>query len=457
MSLNDYFSNVLVRAVYGLHARRDPVNHLKLLDQLDRSQYYDREKLKQIQINKLRRLLKSASENSPFWSERFKQAGFKNSDFEKIESPEDIEPLSKKDVLENRDLIVNQDYPPDDLIENRTGGTTGSALYFYIDHYREAMIKAATLRHDLWTGYRQGDTLAILWGAPDDIDRRKPVKTRMRELFWGKNIFLDSNRLTDDIIAGFIDRWCDEKPQVLLGYSGALGFLARYLEGNNVKLHPPKAVIASAEMLTKPDREVIEKVFRAPVYERYGCREMAVIASECEYHDGMHVNVENLYLEFDPLETLPDGRIRARLMITDLENLAFPFIRYLIGDVVIIDPDPKPCRCGRNLPKISGVGGRVSDYIKLPGGRFVSGTGLTVSIMSKYKQIRKTQIVQKSVDHVVIRIVKNDEFDENTLKKLNRQFAEAIGDDVRLEFDFPDDIPREKSGKYRLTISEVMD
>ena len=457
MSLNDYFTNALVRTAYSLHARRDPVNHLELLDKLDRSQYYDRDTLKQIQVTKLRKLLKTAFESSPFWKKRFMRAGFKSTDFDRIESPEDIEPLSKKDVLENRDRIVNQDYPPDDLIENRTGGTTGSALYFYIDPYREAMIKAATLRHDLWTGFRQGDLLAILWGAPDDIDRRKPVKTRMRELFWGKNIFLDSNRLTDDIIAGFIDRWRAEKPQVFLGYSGALGFLARYLEGNGVKLPSPKTVIASAEMLTEADREVIERVFRAPVFERYGCREMAVIASECEYHDGLHINVENLYLEYDPLETLPDGRVRARLMITDLENLVFPFIRYQIGDIVIINPDQKRCRCGRNLPTISEVGGRVSDYIKLPGGRFVSGTGLTVSIMSKYKQIRKTQIVQKSIDHVIIRIVKNEDFDENTLKKLNVQFARAIGDDVRLEFEFPDDIPREKSGKYRLTISEVMD
>ena len=57
----------------------------------------------------------------------------------------------------------------------------------------------------------------------------------------------------------------------------------------------------SAEVLLPENRTIIEEVFRGKVFDRYGCREVSVIASECDRHIGRHVDGEALIVEIDPI------------------------------------------------------------------------------------------------------------------------------------------------------------
>ena len=64
--------------------------------------------------------------------------------------------------------------------------------------------------------------------------------------------------------------------------------------------------------------------------------------------EGLHVDVE------------PSGRSDGfgDVIVTDLLNRAMPLIRYRIGDVAALSPASR-CRCGRALPRLSRVEGRV--------------------------------------------------------------------------------------------------
>jgi phenylacetate-CoA ligase len=457
MTLNKYFKNQLVKSAYSFLGWLGDSDHLKILESLDKSQFYASEQLRELQLKKLRQLIHTAFKHSLFWKERFTAIGLEKGDIAKLDSLDKIPVLSKRDIIEHRDQILIQGADESCLIENKSGGTTGSPLSYYLDHHKAAVREAATLRHNLWSEYKIGDRLATIWGATGDFEQKKSLKTMVREIFWGKHILLDSTNISEESINDFIVKWKRFRPEILLAYAVSLHFFVKYLKDHAITLSPVRAIISSAEVLTDEAREEVEGYFGARIYERYGCREVSIIASECPQHDGLHVNAENLFLEFEPIDDMRDGRQLAKILLTDLENHVFPFIRYRLGDVALINQNQKPCACGRSLPKIEAVSGRVSEYIKLKNGRYISGTGLTISLLSKAPGILKTQIIQKSLDKIVLRIVKNDDFDDKSISILKEEFGKLTGDSMNIEFEFPDRIRREKSGKYRLVISEVND
>jgi len=121
---------------------------------------------------------------------------------------------------------------------------------------------------------------------------------------------------------------------------------------------------------------------------------------------------------------------------------------------VLADED-EGCPCGRTLPKIQDVGGRITDYLKLSGGRYVSCTGLTSTVFPETKGIIQSRVIQSEQDKIRVQIVKNEDFDDNSIKMLRNEFAKILGEKISVEFEFPEKIEREKSGKYRFAISEV--
>ncbi|MBD3219124.1 MAG: hypothetical protein GF310_12685 [candidate division Zixibacteria bacterium] len=457
MSLSDYFTNPLVMLAYSFWNRKSGTRHLDILRDMDKSQFYNSQRLRDIQTAKLRRALRNALQNSSFWQRRFNDIGFKEVDIESLTSTQGLPELTREDVINHKDEIVSRAFTKSELIDNVSGGTTGSSLSYYLSKHRIDVRTASTLRHNLWTSYRIGNKLATVWGAPDDIASHKPLKTKVREMLWGKSIDFNSNILTDESVKSFALEWDKFRPDILLAYSGALNFFVNHAKDLKLTFAPPRAIITSAEVLTPEARKNIEEFIGAKVFNRYGSREFSVIASECDRHNGFHINAENLFLEFEPIDESSDERRHAKILVTDLENMAFPFIRYEIGDVAVVSENKEPCGCGRALPRIHDIGGRVTDYLRLPDGRYVSCTGLTVTVFPKAKGIVQSRIVQKKADRIIVQIVKNNEFDQESDNILRKELGKVLGDGIEVELEFPDEIKREKSGKYRFAISEVSD
>src|SRR5262249_36293897 len=157
-------------------------------------------------------------------------------------------------------------------------------------------------------------------------------------------------------------------------YARSAVLFARYLEERGRTAYRPHSLITSAEVLEEEDRAVLERVFGCEVFNRYGCREVSVVASECEAHSGLHTMAEGLYIEIDiggrPAAPGQTGGI----LVTDLLNGAMPLIRYRIGDLGAWADGP--CPCGRGLPRLRNVAGRVTDFLVGCDGRLVSGVYL---------------------------------------------------------------------------------
>jgi phenylacetate-CoA ligase len=217
-------------------------------------------------------------------------------------------------------------------------------------------------------------------------------------------------------------------------------------------------VLTGAEGLLAPDRAAIEQAF-GPAFDTYGCREVMLIGSECEAHDGLHTSMENLIVELIVRE--PDGTLRhaqpgeaGEVVVTDLHNLACPMIRYVNGDVAVAR-DATPCRCGRGLARIGPIEGRVTETLIDGQGRAVGGLVFNILLASIGTVAKSFQVVQRRDRSVTFKVVliAGDKLAERETKIL-RDHAARYLPGVPFAIEVVDDIPLTAAGKRRVVVVE---
>lgn len=438
--------------VYPAWAFKNGSAQLRYLREMEQRQYWSADRLAEHQWSSFRRLVAHAVGTSPFYRDTFRRAGLEPGD---LRTPEDIRRvplLTKEEIQTHRDEMISTRYRREDLIEDKTGGSTGNPLSFYYDRDRLDTRNAATLRHDRWTGWDIGERRALLWGAPRDIAQMRSLKGRLRSRFINRSLILDASAVDDAAMAQFAARLLRYRPKILVAYANALALFARYVRAEKIRGIRVDGIITSAEMLTPESRELIEATFGARVFNRYGCRELAVIASECSEHAGLHVNADNLIVETVTADGPVSGE-EGEIVITDLRNFAMPMIRYRIRDVGRLLA--KRCGCLRGLPLMEVSGGRVSDFLTATDGRKCNGLVLAAHAITRIPGIEQVQFVQRERGVVALNLVKGPVWSERSTAKLLANLREFLGQDMRFEVSYHERIPQEQSGKYRFCVSSL--
>lgn len=434
-------------------AWKDGSQHYRYLNEFEQTQYWKPEELEKLQWKLLKRMISYAYQKSPFYKQRFDRLGIKSEEIRSVQDYLQIPFLTKQDIQDNLKELLVQDYRGYKMLRNTTGGSTGSPLVFYQDQERLDSRLASTLRHNRWAGWEVGDKAGILWGARQDFTSFGGLKARLRNLLLDRQLVLDTSSVSDSSLAEFSKKLIKFKPQVILAYANSMYLFAQFVQANQIKGIRTKSIVTSAEVLHPQERELIESTFGCPVFDRYGCRETSVIASECERHTGLHINAETLYVEIikngKPAQPGQSGEV----VITDLLNLAMPFLRYKIEDSAFWAEGI--CPCGRGLPRLGKVEGRVTDFILTPEGKLVSGTSLTIHLITDIPGLKQVQIIQDQNDHLLFKLVKDGEFSPESEQKLNLRIDQMLGTRFKRDFQFVSQIPREPSGKYRFSISKV--
>ncbi|MCJ7508774.1 MAG: phenylacetate--CoA ligase family protein [candidate division Zixibacteria bacterium] len=449
----DLYAPIAKNIIYPLWALKNRSKHLGYLKEYEETQWWSTEKIKSLQWERLKKMLEHAYLHCPFYKNRFDSLNLKPEDIREPQDLLSIPLLTKKDIQQNLDDLRAQNYALGDLVQNRTGGSTGTPLLFYHDKKRMDTRLAATLRHNRWADYDIGDKTAVLWGSRYDYSFFQGRKARLKNLLLNRALILDTSSITQRKMFDFADKIKKFKPKVFLGYANSMYLFACFLEANNIIGVNPKSIITSAEVLHPHEREKIEKIFNCKVFDRYGCREVSIVASECEKHSGLHINAENLYIEFINQEkTAKPGEV-GDVVITDLLNFGMPFIRYKVEDMGI--PGNKPCACGRGLPLMQMVAGRMTDFIITPDGKYISGAALTIYMIATIPGIKQAQLIQEEKSKVIFKIVKDHKFNQETVLQIEKKAIELLGNQIKVTLDFVDEIPKEASGKYRFCISKV--
>ncbi len=434
-------------------AYREGSDHLSILSELERSQYASPEEIEQIRLERLKRLLNHAQQNSPFYAKRFAEHDF---DPSQVTSLSDLTklPVIRKADIQRHAADMKATNMAGSILPNQTGGSTGAPLKFFVNRERTFSQKAATWRHDRWAGWDIGRKMGVLWGARVDFDKKVSIKDRLRTCLADRRLILDTSNITPQILADFTEALRSYRPPTYLAYANSMYLFARYLKENNIRdYHRPQGIITSAELLTDPQRALIEEVFECRVFNRYGCRETSIIASECSEHNGLHINAEQVYVEFVRDSGVASKAQPGNIVITDLLNYGMPIIRYQIEDMGFAQD--QSCPCGRGLPLMQMAGGRVTDFLITPEGKVISGASMTIYFIATVPGITQAQIIQKQKDHLILKVIKNEKFDNNSLKILKHKVAEFFGPNMKYDLESVDRIPSTASGKHLFSICEL--
>jgi phenylacetate-CoA ligase len=206
-------------------------------------------------------------------------------------------------------------------------------------------------------------------------------------------------------------------------------------------------VLAAAEPIYSSTRDVIFQAFQAPLFDTYGSRDFMSIAAECEEHDGLHIHAENLMVETET-EKHANGA-GGQILVTDLHNYGMPFIRYRIGDLgSLSDSD---CPCGRQLPRISRIEGRVLEVLRTAEGRTIPGEFFP-HLMKEFGEVQEYQVQQRSLEEVVLSVVLARPFSESSESLLRQEMSKVFTQRTRVTINRVKTIPKLPSGKRRLTI-----
>ena len=417
---------------------------VKKLKELNESQHLSAESLMDRQEEGFLKIIEHARSNVPYYREILK-----NTEVRSLEDITRIPFLSKKIIQINMDRLKAEGYPRGRFIPNTTGGSTGEKLELYSD--ASASPAAFLMRGNMWTGWRPGEKQVQLWGAHHDILNTRGFYKKFAGAFVHRNKILSSYNMKDQDMLDYHHIINQYKPRLISGYTSALYLFSNFIQKNNLEIYSPEGIISSAETLREDQRETIESTFRCKLLDRYGCREVGNVAQECGEQNGLHINSEHIIVEVvdengRPCEPGNTGEI----VLTELDNYAFPFIRYKVGDIGVLSD--RRCPCGRGLPMLESVEGRVWDIIVGTNGNRLVGT---FWLVEGVKGIRQYQVLQEQYGKLMLKLVVGGEFDDDDKRQLIQRIKDNCGEDMTVEIEILDNIPLTESGKHRFIISKV--
>jgi phenylacetate-CoA ligase len=441
------FRNVLLPAYEsGLRGRQT----LQTLGELEQSQWHSPEALAQLSFLRLLDALGHAERHVPFYRKRFAEFGVRVS---QIKAPEDLAAfpiVTKDDVRKHPQEFVAENFRGH-LHRSSTGGSTGASMTFHYDHATYEKRVAAAIRANRWAGAEIGNREVHVWGRPPG--EREGLHTWKRSLVewvW-RHKFVSSFHLHQDKLGDTFRAIGSYAPRAIIGYTTPLYLLARAAIDEQIVMPAPLGIITSAERLFEHQREVIEKGFGAPVFDRYGCREVMLIGAECQRHAGLHLNVENVFVElYRGGRPAPIGTA-GEVLLSDLQNRAMPLLRYRNDDVATAKAGL--CPCGRGLPLLASVEGRVLDLIVGTNGRIVAGEAF-VHLLKEYP-IDRFQVHQRADRSTSLRIIAGRGFRSEQATEIDKRLRTVLGHDAAFCVELVDDIPLTISGKHRVTKSDV--
>lgn len=418
---------------------------------LEKTQWYSKSQIEAIQWRRLQELWHFLWENNQFYRGRFTKAGL---DYKSLTAPGDIAKLPflcKKDIRDNANDLLSTGYDRDKLLHFKTGGSTGKALDIFITEECSEMRNACARRHDRWAGWEPGEVIGAVWGNPKlPKTYREKVKNSLVQPY----IYLDTMAITADSVRRFVADWQKSRPTLLFGHAHSLYVFAQQIKALGLKAIKPVGILSTSMMLLPHERTFIEAVFGVRVTDRYGCEEVSLIGCECEQHSGVHMNIEHLVIEF----VKEDGSYAepgqpGHIVVTDLMNRAMPLVRYRVEDVGV--PLDRQCSCGRGLPLMGKVTGRVADFLIKQDGTKVAGVSLIENTLTSLPGIDQLQIIQERLDHILLNIVPGKEYTPDVAHSLTDYFKGVFGTGIEVEPQLVGEILPEKSGKYRFSICRV--
>jgi len=421
----------------------------KLVEEILARESWRSEQWKAWQEERLAYILKRAATQVPYykeqWAERRRQG-----DKASFEYLENWLVLKKTVLRENPDAFLAEDCDKKKMYRDHTSGTTGTPLSIYLSketvRKQYAFFEARVRR---WHQVSINERWAILGGQlVVPFEQTKPP-------FWVFNaglnqLYLSTHHVSVQNAKAYVIALSRHRSTHLIVYPSSAYVLATVILEQN--LIPPaslRVIFSNAELLLDKQRDTIQRAFNCPVVNTYGMSENVALATECQTGK-MHISPEVGLIEIlDEQEN--EINTTGNIVATGLLNADMPLIRYEVGDRGQLS-ESNSCHCGRALPILNKVEGRMNDLIVTKDGRKI----FWLNPIFYDLPIIEAQIVQKSLEYILIRVVPTTTYAHSDGNVIIKRLLERVGN-MNVELELVEQIPRSTNGKFRNIISHLIE
>lgn len=407
-----------------------------------------REELLDYQKERYKRFIDFAIENSLYYKETL--GGIEGAN--QIEKISRLPIVNKETLRSNIDKVVVQ--TTDKLNVSKTGGTTGKSLevknfsrnsqerFAFLDDFRSRF------------GYELGKRTAWFSGksllTPRDIKKNQFWKTdRIHNVR-----YYSTFHIKNDYLKFYIEDLIKFQPEYFVGFPSTMLEIAKFGLANNYEYPTSsiKAIFPTAETLTTGMRETIETFFKTKIYDQYASSEGAPFIFECK-NGNLHLELQSGV--FEVLDENNQPTKSGRLVVTSFTNEGTPLIRYDIGDSITLEDENKTCYCGNNNPLVKEILGRIDDYIYSP----ENGKINIINIANAVKDVKGVinyKVVQNELNKITLYIKTDDElYNSEQEKRFINNWKQRVGNVMRIEVKYVDELPVAKSGKFRVVENNI--
>lgn len=419
---------------------------------LEKTQWWSRHELRELQLEKLRSLVKHAYENVPYYRRIFEACKLGPEDIVTQDDLQKLPLLTKQAVRDNLEELVARNVDRSHLCYVTTSGSTGHPVgVFQEKHMAYLREMAFTHRQWSWAGYGFGDRFVTLRGNVLQDKDPKGARTWWRYDPGHNELILSSYDMTEENLSQYVQKINEFQPIYISAYPSSIEIFARFMRRNGFSNARPKAIFCESETLYPHQRRFIEAQFGCKIFAGYGLSERAVDAVECEQHQGYHVSMEygifELLDRFD--EPIRDPDKPGLVVGTGFDTYGMPLIRYVTEDIA--EYAPGDCRCHRELTLIKDFKGRLGEFIVSKCGKVIPLTALNLH-SSIYGKIRELRYVQEREGELVVQIGKAPAFSEEEVEKgfLEEIYGKLDEDEFSVRIVFVDRVQRTGRGKLGL-------
>lgn len=437
---------------------------MALQHQLGQSQWWPAERLRAGQLRQLSALVEFASRAIPFYTSRLRAAGLEPGAPLTWEAWSRIPILTREDVQSAGDAMNAATIPPSHgrFGEVASGGSTGVPVRVNKSELSSLMWEAIQIREELWHREDHAASMVVIAGAPDQFSaaERSAITSRagltmpdwggIQSQIWqtGRLYRIDQDRATDDHVAFILQH----NPDYLYTTPSVLRLVLWHCRERGLVFPALRAVWTRSESVDEPLRQLCRDVLGVRIVSNYSSAETGYIALQCPTSAALHVQSESCLVEILDADAnpVPPGA-RGRVVVTPLHNFATPLLRYETGD----EAEPaEPCACGRGLPLLGRITGRMADYLVHPDGRRQRFL-FDHYIVAKIRAVKEYQVIQRSLHRIDVLLAVGRPLTDEESATIRAVMVAAFGTGFEIALSYCDRIPRTAAGKLRPVRSEL--
>ncbi len=335
------------------------------------------------------------------------------------------------------------------LVEVQSSGSSGIPVVARKTQLTQLMWLALTLRYHEWGQNGPFGRMAAIrpnigvspqaddWGPPVALFHKTAALRR-----------ISSDMRLEDQIEALVAF----KPDAIIAYPSIIAAYLAMPDGLAM-LRSLTTLQTMGETVSPALRNAVREATGLAIFDCYSCEEVGYIAVQCPDADIYHIMAESVIVELlrDDGSACDIGET-GRVVVTDLMNLAMPFIRYDTGDYAVRGA---ACACGRGLPVIDRIVGRWRGMItRADGTRHWPRTGFHA--YRGIAPVRQYQMIQHAVDRIELRLAVPDPLTDAQRSAFEARLRDTIGDGIAFAIvAFPDRLPPGPRGKTDEFISLV--